>query len=119
MDLAKELFESAMRDIEAKVRDSDGVFEEIQSLAVEVRSEDELIQLTVGPPGYLQELRLDPRVKRLDVETLAERIQLMVNNASERLRTEISDRVQALVPDLNPAELMAEYTRLGRPSEDV
>jgi hypothetical protein len=24
MDLAKELFESAMRDIEAKVRDSDG-----------------------------------------------------------------------------------------------
>jgi DNA-binding protein YbaB len=84
-----------------------------------VRSEDELIQLTVGPPGYLQELRLDPRVKRLDVEALAERIQAMVNNASEHLRTEISDRVQSLVPDFNAAELMAEFTRLGKPSEDV
>ncbi|MCW2886852.1 MAG: YbaB/EbfC DNA-binding family [Streptosporangiaceae bacterium] len=111
MDFAKDLFEQAMRDVESQLGSSNGVLEEIQNLAVEAVSEDELIRATVGPPGFLQSLELDPRVKRLDVETLAEQIMEMVNGASDLLRTEMAERVQALMPDLDPAKLMAEFTQ--------
>ncbi|MCW2916558.1 MAG: YbaB/EbfC DNA-binding family protein [Actinomycetia bacterium] len=111
MDFAKDIFEQAMRDVESRLGPSKEVLQEIQNLAVEAVSEDELIRATVGPPGFLQSLQLDPRVKRLEVETLAEQIMEMVNGASDLLRTEMAERVQALMPDLDPAKLMTEYVQ--------
>jgi DNA-binding protein YbaB len=114
MDFGHDIFEQAIRDVESQLGNSGEILNEIQNLAVEAVSEDELIRATIGPVGFIQSLELDPRVKRLDVETLAERIVELVNGASDLLRTEAAERVQALMPDLDPEKLMAEFAEHRR-----
>lgn len=117
MDLARDFLDSAMRDITAELDEAHRVQEEIENATVEAHSEDNLIHLTVGPPGRLRSLRLDPRVKRLDVETLAEKIVEMVNDASLVLQEEIANRVQALMPQLDAAQLFADYREMNQPRD--
>lgn len=115
MDLARDLFDSVMRDMTAELAQADRVQQEIQNATVEARSEDDLIHVTVGPPGRVRSLRLDPRVKRLDVENLGEKIVELVNSASALLQEEIANRVQELMPQLDSAQLINEYMELNRP----
>lgn len=114
MDLARDLFERVMRDMTTELDQAGRVQEEIQNSVVDARSEDGLIQVSVGPPGHLRSLRLDPRAKRLDLETLSEQIVELVNNASVMLQEEIANRVQDLMPQLDSAGLINEYREMNR-----
>lgn len=96
MDLDRESLEREVRALESRTREAQ---EEIETLAVGAKSKDGLIELTVGNPGRVHELTLDPRVKRLDVEDLAGRIVEMMNDALELLRHETADKMSAILPD--------------------
>ncbi|MCO6009412.1 YbaB/EbfC family nucleoid-associated protein [Actinoallomurus purpureus] len=117
MEFERQLFEETMRNLESRVRDASRTQEIIQDLSVQVESEDGLISMTVGPPGRIRELRFDPRAKRLDLETLAERIMVMVNDASGILQEELSRQIQSLMPDFAADEIMADFRRMNAPPE--
>ena len=110
-----DIFGETMRALESRIRHSAQLEQELQGLTVEAESEDRLIRLTVGPPGHIRKLMLDPRVKRLDVETLAERITTLLNDASDLLRQELSGKVRSLMPDLAADELIADFRQAHRP----
>ncbi|GAA4639475.1 hypothetical protein GCM10023196_101250 [Actinoallomurus vinaceus] len=117
MEFERQLFEETMRDLRSRVRDASRTQEALQDLSVQVESEDGLISMTVGPPGHIRGLRFDPRAKRLDLETLAERIVEMVNNASDILKEEQARQVQSLMPDFPVDEIMADFTRMNAPPD--
>lgn len=73
--------------------------EEIAALAIEAKSKDGLIEMIVGSQGRLHELRLDPRVKRLAVEDLSERLVEMMNDALDLLQQETATKIGATFPD--------------------
>jgi DNA-binding protein YbaB len=111
-----DIFGETMRALESRMRYSAHLEQELHDLTVEAESEDGLIRLTVGPPGHIRELELNPRVKRLDVETIAERITTLMNDASDLLRQELSGKVRSLMPDLAAEELIADFRQTKRPS---
>lgn len=117
MEFDRHIFDDTMREFETRMRDSGRVQEEIQSLSVEAKSDDGLIRLTVGPPGRLQKLVLDPRIKRVDVETVAETITALFNDASGVLQERIAEKVQELLPDFQGADLVDEFRRMSTPPE--
>src|SRR5256885_16813257 len=117
MEFERQLFEETMRDLRSRVRQASGAQEVLQDLSVQVESEDGLISMTVGPPGRIRELRFDPRAKRLDLGTLAERITEMVNNASGILMEEQSRRIQSLMPDFPADPILADFTRMNAPPD--
>jgi DNA-binding protein YbaB len=101
MELDKEILESEMRELESRSRQAQ---DEIAALAVEAKSKDGLIRLVVGSQGRLHELTLDPRVKRLGVEVLAERVVEMVNDALDLLQHETAAKVSTMFPDFPAGE---------------
>ncbi|GAB3985458.1 hypothetical protein GCM10029978_098340 [Actinoallomurus acanthiterrae] len=117
MEFGRQLFEETMRDLQSRVRDASRAQEALQDLSVQVESEDGLVSMTVGPPGRIRELRFDPRAKRLDLGTLAERITEMVNNASDILAEEQSRQIQSLMPDFAADEIMADFMRMNAPRD--
>jgi hypothetical protein len=56
-----------------------------------------------------------PGTIQLDVETIAEKITTLMNDASSVLEEEISAKIQSLMPDFQAAELLEEFTRINRP----
>jgi DNA-binding protein YbaB len=103
MEFDKESLEREMGAIESRTRDAQ---EEIEALAVGAKSKDGLIELTVISPGRVAELTLDPRVKRLAVEDLAERIATMTNDALDLLQEETTAKIGALLPDFSLDDLL-------------
>jgi DNA-binding protein YbaB len=96
MDLDKDILESEISGLESRARQAQ---EEIAALAIEAKSKDGLIEMIVGSQGRLHELRLDPRVKRLEVDVLAERLVEMVNDALDLLQQETASKISAMFPD--------------------
>jgi DNA-binding protein YbaB len=90
------MLESELRDLEARTRQAR---EELSALVVEAKSNDGLIQLTVGSHGRLHALTFDPRVKRLGVEELADRVVGMMNDALDLLQHETAATMSAMFPD--------------------
>jgi DNA-binding protein YbaB len=101
MELDRGLLEDEIRDLESRSRRAQ---EEIADLAVEAKSKDGLIHLIVGSQGRLHELTLDPRVKRLDIDVLAERIVEMVNDAVDLVQQETATKISAMFPDFPAGE---------------
>ncbi|MDN3351816.1 YbaB/EbfC family nucleoid-associated protein [Actinomadura sp. DC4] len=102
MEFDRESLERDLRALESRTRETQ---EELDTLAVGAKSKDGLIELTVVSPGRVHELTLDPRVKRLDIEDLSERIVAMTNDALDLLHEETAAKVGALLPDFSPDEL--------------
>jgi DNA-binding protein YbaB len=100
VDIGREELEAELRDIQERSRK---VREELAALAVEAKSNDGLIELTVAGHGRLHALTLDPRVKRLDVEELAERLLGMVNDALDMLDHETAAKTREVFPDFDAA----------------
>ncbi|WP_103940910.1 YbaB/EbfC family nucleoid-associated protein [Thermomonospora echinospora] len=96
---AEDLFGSSLRDLQERMGHLEEVQDRIRNLAVTAESEDKLISATVGPGGRLYELKLDPRVRRLETHELAERIVTMVNEATELLQEATAETVQTLMPE--------------------
>jgi DNA-binding protein YbaB len=93
--------ETDLRELESRARRAQ---EEIAALAVEAKSKDGLIGLTLGSHGRLHALTLDPRVKRLDVDVLAERIVEMMNDALDLLQHETATKMSGMYPDFPAGE---------------
>jgi DNA-binding protein YbaB len=100
VEVDRETLEGGLRELQERARRAR---EELAALVVEAKSKDGLIELTVGGQGRLRALTLDPRVKRLDVDELAERIVAMVNDAVDLLHHETAAKVSAAFPDF-PAD---------------
>ncbi|GAA4634457.1 hypothetical protein GCM10023196_076060 [Actinoallomurus vinaceus] len=96
MDFDGEMLERELRELETRAQQ---VREELAALVVEAKSKDGLIQLTVGSQGRLHALTFDPRVKRLSVEELAERVVGMMNDALDLLQHETAAKTSAMFPD--------------------
>jgi DNA-binding protein YbaB len=96
MDLDKDILESEISGLESRTRQAQ---EEIAALAIEAKSKDGLIEMIVGSQGRLHELRLDPRVKRLEVDVLAERLVEMMNDALDLLQQETATKISVMFPD--------------------
>jgi DNA-binding protein YbaB len=101
MELDKEIIESEISGLESRTRQAQ---EEIAALAIEAKSKDGLIEMIVGSQGRLRELRLDPRVKRLEVDALAERLVEMMNDALDLLQQETASKISAMFPDFPAGE---------------
>jgi DNA-binding protein YbaB len=91
-----ESLDGELRDLEERTRRAR---EELAELAVEAKSKDGLVTVIVGGHGRLHELRLDPRVKRLDVDELAERVVGMTNDALDLLHHETAAKMREVFPD--------------------
>lgn len=98
MEVDRETLDGELRDLEERARQAR---EELAALVVEAKSKDGLIELTVGGQGRLHALTLDPRVKRLDVDELAERIMGMINDAVDLLHHETAAKMKAAFPDFS------------------
>jgi DNA-binding protein YbaB len=101
MELDKEMLDREIRGLESRTRQAQ---DEIAALAIEAKSKDGLIEMVVGSQGRLHELRLDPRVKRLEVDVLAERLVEMANDALDLLQQETANKISALFPDFPAGE---------------
>jgi DNA-binding protein YbaB len=108
MELDKGVLEGEISDLESRARKAQ---EEIAALAIEAKSKDGLIEMIVGSQGRLHELRLDPRVKRLEVDALAERLVEMMNDALDLLQQETADKVSAMFPDFPAGEFFGGPAR--------
>jgi DNA-binding protein YbaB len=82
--------------------------EEVAALAVEAERKDGLIRLTVGGHGRFHALSLDPRVRRLDADVLADRLVGMANDALDLLRHETAARMSELYPDFPAGEFFGD-----------
>jgi DNA-binding protein YbaB len=103
VELDREMLETELRELESRAREA---HEEVAALAVEAKSKDGLIRLTLGSHGRLHALALDPRVKRLDVDVLAERIVEMMNDALDLLHHETATKMRAMYPDFPAGEFL-------------
>jgi len=108
MELDKDILESEIGELEARARQAQ---DEIAALAIEAKSKDGLIEMIVGSQGRLHELRLDPRVKRLEVDVLAERLVGMVNDALDLLQQETATKISAMFPDFPAGEFFGGPAR--------
>ncbi|MFB9837742.1 YbaB/EbfC family nucleoid-associated protein [Actinoallomurus acaciae] len=96
MDADREKLQTELHALEERSRK---VREELSAVAIEAKSNDGLIELTVGGQGRLHALTLDPRVKRLDVEELAERLVGMTNDALDLLQHETAAKMREAFPE--------------------
>jgi DNA-binding protein YbaB len=96
MERDKGILEGEISGLERRMHQAQ---EEIATLAIEAKSKDGLIEMIVGSQGRLRELRLDPRVKRLAVEDLSERLVEMMNDALDLLQQETATKISATFPD--------------------
>jgi DNA-binding protein YbaB len=96
VDADREKLQAELRQIEER---AGKIREELSALAIEAKSNDGLIELTVVGQGRLHALTLDPRVKRLDVEELAERIVGMTNDALDLLQHETAAKMREAFPE--------------------
>jgi DNA-binding protein YbaB len=101
VELDKGVLEAELRELESRARQAQ---EKVAALAVEAKSKDGLIRLTLGSHGRLHALTLDPRVKRLDVEVLAGRIVEMMNDAFDLLQHETATTMSGMYPDFPAGE---------------
>jgi DNA-binding protein YbaB len=65
--------------------------ERLATMVGEGVAADGLVRITVTPGGVMSELRLDPRVMRMDSQSLAEAIQQAHGAASADLQTRIGE----------------------------
>jgi DNA-binding protein YbaB len=61
------------------------------------RSDDERITATVSSTGHLVALELDPRVRRLDSQTLADSILLATNRARSEAHTRSTEMLRRIL----------------------
>jgi DNA-binding protein YbaB len=96
VDADRETLEAELRALQERSRK---VRDELSAVAIEAKSNDGLIELTVGGHGRLHALILDPRVKRLDVEELAGRLVEMTNDALDLLQHETAAKMREAFPE--------------------
>jgi DNA-binding protein YbaB len=118
VEFDKDLLDGVMKDFDARIRRSNEAGEAFQQLSVDVESEDGMIRLSVGPPGHLRSLALNPRIKRLEVDVIAERIVEMVNNATMLLQATMADSLREILPNLPVDDLIRDFSEMNRPPNE-
>lgn len=80
------------------------VQEEVRSITCSARTEDELVEVEVGPQGQLRDVRLDPRVyEQMPPARLSEAIVRLASRAGGDAGRRVGELVAGVVPGAAPA----------------
>lgn len=90
--------ESLTRQATERLEAMQGLREQLAAIRGSAASEDGRIRAAVLPGGLLRPLELDPRVRKLPVDDLAESIVEVVRNASEDAATQSGALVESVLP---------------------
>lgn len=90
--------ESLLQEATERFEAMQGLREQMAAVRGSAASEDGRIRAAVLPGGLLHSLELDPRVRKLPVEDLADSIVQVVRNASEDATTRSGALMESVLP---------------------